>query len=534
VRRRRGGVVIPSLAAGVGLALSLPPWGWWPLAFLGAGLLYWRLAGLPLRTRFLAGWVAGLGCFGIGLAWAQNFNWYGAVVLVVLEALSMGAAGALTTATRGRLVSFVGAFTLLEAGRMAWPFGGLPIGGVYLGQAGGPLLGVARLGGPLLLTAMVWALGAVVGSVGDTLVHRGRGRLARRSAEAAPASGPTGPGWATLAAAGIVVVISIVGALAPDGGPALRSISVAAVQGGGRRGLSKAEIPPAVVFSAALAATETLVAGGRRPALVLWPEDVIALPGPLAGTPQAADMAELARELGATIAAGVTETVSDTSFRNEIVAWGPNGHVVSVFEKVHRVPFGEYVPFRSFFAHLASLSAVPLDAIAGRGSGLLRTPAAPLGALVSYEVFFAGRGRSSVRAGAQLLIVPTNTASYATSQVPAQEIAAARVQAVEEGRDLVQAAPTGFSAVITQRGAIVRRSRLGERDVIVAEVALRDGATLYERFGDLPIEILAGLMVALGVLVGRRAPRSAGAHRWHDASSTLGCRGNAKRTGRER
>ncbi len=279
---------------------------------------------------------------------------------------------------------------------------------------------------------------------------------------------------------------------------------MAAVQGGGRRGLSKAEIPPAVVFSAALAATETLVAGGRRPALVLWPEDVIALPGPLAGTPQAADMAALARELGATIAAGVTQTVSDTSFRNEIVAWGPNGHVVSVFEKVHRVPFGEYVPFRSFFSHLASLSAVPLDAIAGRGNGLLRTPAAPLGALVSYEVFFAGRGRSSVRAGAQLLVVPTNTASYATSQVPAQEIAAARVQAVEEGRDLVQAAPTGFSAVITQRGAIVRRSRLGERDVIVAEVALRGGATLYERWGDLPIEILAGLMVALGVLVGRR------------------------------
>ena len=78
-----------------------------------------------------------------------------------------------------------------------------------------------------------------------------------------------------------------------------------------------------------------------------------------------------------------------------------------VFEKVHRVPFGEYVPFRGLFSHLANLDAVPRDAIPGRGSGLMRTPAGPLGILVSYEVFFADRGRSSVRAGAQLLVVPT-------------------------------------------------------------------------------------------------------------------------------
>jgi apolipoprotein N-acyltransferase len=513
VSRRRGGVVIPSLVAGAGLALSLPPWGWWPLAYLGAGLLFWRLDGLGTRARFLAGWAAGLGCFGIGLAWAQTFNWYGAAVLVAIEALFMAVAGALTPPGRGRTWGFVGAFTLLEAARMAWPFGGLPIGGVYLGQAGGPFLGVARLGGPLLLTAVVWALGALAGSLGPPLVRVGarrvRGRDASRTADpGSPARGA--PGWAGLGAALVVLAIGVGAVFAPDGGPAVRTVSVAAVQGGGRRGVSRAQVPAAVVFDAQVAATDALIAGGRRPALVVWPEDVVALPGPLAGTPQASTLAALARRLRASLVAGVTETVSDTSFRNEIVAFGPNGRIVSVFEKVHRVPFGEYVPFRGFFSHLANLSAVPLDAIPGHGDGLMRTPAAPIGVLVSYEVFFAGRGRSSVRAGAELLVVPTNTASYATSQVPTEEIAAARVQAVEEGRDLVQAAPTGFSAVIDHRGTVLERSGLGTRAVVVATVSLRTGATLYERLGDPPVEVLAGLLLLGGALWGRRVSRARG------------------------
>jgi apolipoprotein N-acyltransferase len=169
-----------------------------------------------------------------------------------------------------------------------------------------------------------------------------------------------------------------------------------------------------------------------------------------------------------------------------------------VFEKVHRVPFGEYVPDRSLFAHFASLSGVPLDAVPGHGSGLMRTPAGPLGLLVSFEVFYAGRSQASVRAGAELLVVPTNTSSYSTSQVPAQEVAADVVQAVETGRDLVQAAPTGFSSVVTQRGVVVSRSTLGRRQVLTATVALRRGMTPYDHWGDLPVLVLSALFLGLG------------------------------------
>ena len=186
--------------------------------------------------------------------------------------------------------------------------------------------------------------------------------------------------------------------------------------------------------------------------------------------------------------------MSTTAFRNEVVACGPDGTLVARYEKVHRVPFGEYVPYRSFFSHLANLSAVPLDAIPGTGTGLLTTPAGPLGAMVSYEVFYADRGRSSVRAGAQLLIVPTNTSSYATAQVPTQEIAASEVQAVQQGRDLLQA-PHRVQRRHHQSGSPAQRSVLGARQVVFADLALRRGMTPYARLGDLPTLIVCGVVL---------------------------------------
>ena len=482
---RRGRVAVPSVAAGVLLALSLPPWGWWPLGLAGAALLYWRLAGLSLRTRIWSGWLAGLGCDVIGLAWARAFNWYGAVVLVLLEALSFAAAAAATPPDRGRAPAFVGACTLAEAVRMSWPFGGLPLGGVFLGQARSPLVELARLGGPLLITAGVWAGGVAVATLCSALWARRRQRR-----------GPSVFGVAAVTAG--IVVLAVAGTVAPDGGAPVRTVRVALVQGGGQRGLSKQEVPPASVLTAQVAATFRVAATRPAPQLVLWPEDVVALDRPLAGSPQAALLRRLARQLHATLLAGVTEPASATSFRNEIVAWGPTGHIVGVFEKVHRVPFGEYVPLRSLFSHFADLSGVPVDAVPGHGTGLLRTPAGPLGLLVSFEIFYAGRSHQSVRAGAELLAAPTNTSSYSTSQVPTQELAAAIVQSVETGRDLVQAAPTGFSAVVTQRGVVTQRSTLGRRQVLVAAVGLRRGFTPYDHWGDLPVLVLAVLALAAG------------------------------------
>ncbi len=544
MKPRRGGVAVPSMVAGVGLALSLPPWGFWILAYPAAGLLWWRLGDLRPRARLWAGWLAGLGCFVPGLFWARSFTVPGAIALIAIEALFPAVACLLVpTGSIGvRAIAYPAAMTLAEAARMTWPFGGLPIGGVFLGQAGGPVLGMARLGGPLLLTAAVYVGGVGVaclylavteivtrsswyersrGAGSGRTESRDQGLQDRGSVEPESQGAAsshrgggalrTGPRHLVLvgAIASIgVVLVAVVAAYAPDGGPSRGTVTAAAVQGGGARGFRKSQVNPAVVLAAQNAATQHMLQlrHGHAPQLVLWPEDVVSLSYPLDGSAEESTLSHLASSLHTSLVVGVTETVSSTAFRNEVVAFGPDGALVSRYEKVHRVPFGEYVPYRGFFQHLANLSSVPLDAVPGTGTGLLPTPAAPLGTLISYEVFYADRGRSAVRAGAQVLIVPTNTSSYATSQVPTQEIAASQVQAVEQGRDLLQSSPTGFSAWINHRGQLLDRSALGTRQVVFATLQRRDGRTLYVRFGDTPVLVLAALAFvgAWALVIARR------------------------------
>ncbi|MGH9181631.1 MAG: apolipoprotein N-acyltransferase, partial [Acidimicrobiales bacterium] len=285
------------------------------------------------------------------------------------------------------------------------------------------------------------------------------------------------------AAIAVVGVAAVAGSLAVGAslGPAFGPLSVAAVQGGGPRGLRAVETDEGEVLRAHLAASERV----RPPVgLVLWPEDVIDVPA-VAGSDADAQMAALARRLGAPVVAGVVEDVDSKRFRNAAVVWAPDGRRTDRYDKVHRVPFGEYVPARRFFGLLADLSAVPRDAVAGRGAGVVDTAAGRMGVLISYEVFFADRARAAVQAGGQVLLVPTNASSYRDAQVPAQELAAARLRALETGRWVVQAAPTGYSAVVDPSGRVHERSRLGTREVLTSTVQRRTGQTLAVRLGGL-------------------------------------------------
>lgn len=527
---RRGRVALPSLAAGVLVALSVPPFGWWALAAFGLGGLAWRLAGLPARGRLLAGLLFGIGMFGPTLVWMTAFNAAGYGAVVVLEAAFFALAALVVPPGRGRALAFPTAITLAEAARSAWPLGGLPMGGIPLGQAGGPLLPAARLGGFLLVTGLAATAGVVlaeaahaIGSTRSAHPHRLAAPGApwprrQRWAFSPPLAGPTPPGHvapgrgrghagAALVAAGLMAAILGGAVPAPAGGPALSSLRVAAVQGGGPRGLRAIYQDPTVVYRAELLPTEAL----HPPLdLVLWPENVIALDQPVATSPVVDQVGRVARALGTTLVAGVTIPVGRARFLNQAVAWAPSGQVVGTYEKVHRVPFGEYVPGRSFLRHVVNLSDVPRDAIPGHGPGLLPTPAGPLGVMISYEVFFASRARAAVAAGGQLLVVPTDTASYTSSLVPTQEVAADRLRAVEEGRDLVQASPTGYDTMVDARGQVLARSRLGGQQVIEGTLSRRGGRTLYSLAGDLPELALGGAMLvaawALTVATRRRRP----------------------------
>lgn len=479
-----GRIALP-LAAGALVGCSLPPLGSWPLGVAGFGLLAWSLDGRRARGRLAAGFLAGLGQFSIGLAWAVQFSAAGYVALVLLESLLVGLALVLVPpAGPLRPAAVAAALVVAEWARDSFPFGGLPLGSAALGQTGGPFQFAARLGGPLLVLFAAALAGSAVAELALSAAHRRERRHTPAALFLVAA--------AALAGAG--------GVLPP--GTVVGRLRVAIVQGGGERGLTALQVPPSRVFRAALAETARITG---HPQLIVWPEDVVAMGGEHFAHSQAeADLAAIARRYRATVVAGVTEDVGTTRFRNEVVALGPTGRIEAVFEKVHRVPFGEYVPDRGLFSHLANLSAVPRDAIAGHGTGMIATSAGRFAVLVSYEVFFADRGRSGVRAGGEAILVPTNTSSYSNDQAPAQEIAASRLQALEEGRELVQAAPTGYSAVVNPSGAVLRQTSLSVPGLIETTVPLLEGRTPYGDGGDLPVLAGAVVLVALGWLGRRR------------------------------
>jgi apolipoprotein N-acyltransferase len=451
-------------AAGGGLliAAALPPAGWWPAAIAGVGLWAWALEGASVRGRLVAGFAAGLTHFLVALAWVPEFTLPGYVLLVLLETAFWTLASALCGGSN-RPLALAGALVLAEASRSNFPFEGLPLAGVDLGQAGGPLLGAARLGGPYAVTLAAGLLGAALAAA-----------VRRRGLQAG------------LALAGTVVLVAV-GWVAPQGRD-LRELEVAAVQGGGPRGFRGVDTDFRVVFQRHLEAARQI---DRPIDLVLWPENSVTVEDEYEGTSEQSDLRSLAATLDAPIIAGVVDDGPPGTFRNAAVLVEPGqGRDQPVFKKI-RVPFGEYIPFRSFVERLADLSAIPTEAVPGEGPGLLRSSVGPVAVSISYEVFFPRRSREAVRLGAELMVVPTNAASFRTSQVPGQELAAARVRAVETGRWVVQAAPTGYTGFVSPSGEIVERSVLGEQQVLRATVQRRTGATPFITTGPLPVLLLS-------------------------------------------
>jgi apolipoprotein N-acyltransferase len=234
---------------------------------------------------------------------------------------------------------------------------------------------------------------------------------------------------------------------------------------------------------------------------------VVDTDGPVLRFPEGTELQALSRRLGATLIVGTVESVGRTRFRNSAQVFS-NGEVIDRYEKVHRVPFGEYVPFRSLLAQVAGNSLPDRDAIPGTRPAVLRTPVGRIGVMISWEVFFGDRARDAVNHGGQLLINPTNGSTYTGTMVQTQQIASSRLRAIETGRWEVQVAPTGFSAFVDPNGKVLQRTSVSERAVRVQrDVALRSGRTVYVRTGDNPSRLLAVFLIAGGWMVDLRARR---------------------------
>jgi len=507
-----------ALAAGGGLLTdtAFPDRGWWPAAFVGVAALFWALRRDGARWGFLVGLVWGLAFFLPHLWWAnyatETVPW---VALSLMEACFVAVVGAAWVVVRRwswlrrhpvrQAVAFAVLFVAVEQTRTEVPFGGFPWGRLAFSQADSPLARSAWLGGEVLVSLLVALAGSLLAVAVLALVRR---------------RDPVGGAVVPLAVAGALVAAPLLVPL--DTRAEAGTLAVGAVQGNvGEPGLGSFANRAEVLnnhLQGTLALLDQVEPGDLD--VVLWPENGSDL-DPQTTPDVAAAVDDVAREVGAPILVGAQEYPESGGRYNVSLLWEPGAGVVDRYAKQHPAPFGEYIPLRSLLRVFSDqVDRVSIDMIPGTGTGVvdLASPrlgrTVPLGVVICFEVAYDVLVRDAVHAGAEVLVVPTNNASFGSTAESTQQLAMSRLRAVSTGRATVQVSTVGVSGVIAPDGTLLRSTELFTADQMIADLPLRTSLTPAVRAGAVPgvvVELLAlGLLAAgLGTVVReRRATRA--------------------------
>jgi apolipoprotein N-acyltransferase len=162
----------------------------------------------------------------------------------------------------------------------------------------------------------------------------------------------------------------------------------------------------------------------------------------------------------------------------------PSGDWTGRYDKVHLVPFGEYVPFPRLFSFASSLTKEVGEFSRGQSRAPLDAGGSKLGVFICYESIFPDEVRQSAAAGAQVFVNISNDGWYGDSGAYAQHLKQARMRAVENARWLLRDTNTGVTASVDPYGRIVARLPRKIRATLVAPYALSDETTFYTRHGD--------------------------------------------------
>lgn len=192
------------------------------------------------------------------------------------------------------------------------------------------------------------------------------------------------------------------------------------------------------------------------------------------------------------------------SFSNSAFLLSPEGKLQQ-YDKVHLVPFGEYVPLKKLFPLMGKLVAGVGDFSAGKRFYPLSMKTKKLGVLICYEGIFPEASRTYKKMGADLLVNITNDAWFGRTSAPFQHLSMTTLRAVENRLYLVRAANTGISAVIDPTGTLTSRTELFERSVLRGTVKFIDKKTFYTIYGDVFIyTCLISLMIIFLISLMRR------------------------------
>ncbi|MCJ8054282.1 apolipoprotein N-acyltransferase [Shinella curvata] len=456
--------LVAFLAGLIGV-LALPPFGFFAALFLSFTLLVWLLDGASaapgagfvrrLAPAFRIGWFFGFGYFVGGLWWlgnallveADDYAW--ALPLAILGlpaflALYYGLAAAIARLLwsdgMGRIAALAFAFGVAEWLRGTL-FTGFPWNAVGYGAMPVPLLmqssGVLGIAAINALAVFVFAAPALIGTR--------RGRVAGLTVAILLFAAHVGYGYYALH-------------IVPP--PQNEATVVRLVQPVIDQAMKLDDSARAEIFERHLKlSAEKPADGGKRPDIVVWPETSI--PFILTDNPDALVRIADVLENDQVLIAGAVRTESAGSgkaprYYNSIYVIDGKGQIVAAADKVHLVPFGEYMPFEEVFESLgvAAVAAMPGGFSAAREHQLLEAAGKGFYPLICYEAIFPSEINASAEEAAALLNV-TNDAWFGNTPGPYQHFLQARLRAVERGLPLIRAANNGISAVVDGRGAIV-------------------------------------------------------------------------------
>ncbi|MBA8847199.1 apolipoprotein N-acyltransferase [Yonghaparkia alkaliphila] len=505
---RLGVAVLAAALGGWTMDLGFPDLGWWPFTILGTALVLWSLRGRSVGGSLLVGAVAGFVYYGVLIEWLTVYLGVVPWLALTLAQVFFVALGAIPIAlawrwmpvafpgVAGRLlllpIVLAGLWTAREGISNVWPWGGFAWGRLAISHSEGPLahwvtwIGMSGLSFLLALLAAVLAAVAIERST--TVVSR------------------------AVLVSGLAATLLVWPAF-----PTMTSgsVRVGAVQGNSETGLF-AQYEPGDILQDHLDATLPLYELDEPLDVVVWPENGSDL-DPLRSDYAAAALDSVSARLDAPVVVGTITAVGDETF-NSMLLWQGGEGAVDQYDKIHPVPFAEYLPEREFFYPLAPdlFDLVPRDYSIGKRDTVLELDGVIAGVAICYDIVDDDLLARMIDERANVLFAPTNNADFGPTDQSVQQLAIARLRAIESGRSVVQASTVGASAIIAPDGSTIDDLPLFTPGVMVQEVPLSDVITPAHALGrtlEWFVCLLAAaalLLAGIGARSDRRALRSDG------------------------
>lgn len=482
-----------AIAAGL-MYLSYPGPALWFLAYPATALLLVSLIGRRFGGAMLVGLLYGILFFALLVSWTARY--LGPVPWAALSILEGGlTALALVPivlayrwiprafpSTSARIFLLPAVVAALWIGRElfigTWPYGGFPWARIGMSQAQSPSAPVSSWVG-------VSGLGFLMVLLVAVLIEVVRLRAWRRE------RGRRVP--AVLVPVALVLVLALLPTFptTPNG-----TLRIAAVQGNGPTGYFDDRERYSVI-TAQTKATEPLY--GEDVDLLVWPEGSLDS-DPFQDENLARRLTLITNRVGAPLLANAATGRNERYFNTSLL-WTDAGGATQLHDKRHPVPFGEYVPDRPFFAALAPdlIGLIGREYTPGENPPVMDVAGATIGLAICFDVIYDDVILEGLNAGAEVLVFQTNNADFRGTDENLQQLAIARMRAIETGRSVVNVSTVGTSQIIRPDGSTVSSLDAGEAGALLDDVELRSGLTAGVILGPWIQQIL--LWGSLGALL---------------------------------